>query len=378
MKHKILSLMISLTCLVWHIPSAADTVEERLRQLEQQLRSLEAQIAEQGGIIREKNRRIAELERHSTADAPSKTQQQRGLDRLEFNGLLELEAAYQHGNAESSSDFSVATMELGIAAQVNDWIRAETVLLWEEDGGDFNVDQAIVTFANPERTGFSFTAGLATLAFGEFTSHMVSDPLTLELGETRKTQGSLTYTSDGWFASAYLFHGEQENQGNHLSDYGAYAGYTDTGHNSEWMVGAGYLTNLAESELLHELSAGQADNRAAAYAVNAHWHRAAFTLIGEYLSAAEALRFDNIEAQPSAWNLEAGYQFELGGKSMTLALGYQQTKESEALGLPERRLSAMLGLDVLHNTTLKLEFAADRLYANTSDKLLTAQLAFAF
>ena len=115
----------------------------------------------------------------------------------------------------------------------------------------------------------------------------------------------------------------------------------------------------------------------------------AFVVIAEYIAAlddfqATELAFDGRGAEPSAFNVEAGYQFMLAGKDATVAIGYQGTDEAFALDLPETRVVATLSVEVMKNTSVSLEWAHDEDYDESdggtgeSANTATAQLAVEF
>ena len=53
---------------------------------------------------------------------------------------------------------------------------------------------------------------------------------------------------------------------------------------------------------------------------------------------------------------------EILGKETTFALGYQGTDEAVALDLPKHRYLATIGMQILKNTTLALEYLHDEDY----------------
>jgi hypothetical protein len=106
-------------------------------------------------------------------------------DTIHIHGLLEFGAAYHstdmnngYGSHQQGSDLSMTTVELGIGAEVNDWVSAEIVLLYEDPSGaiqiyedargetGFDVDEAIITIANAEETPFFLKAGKMFVPFG--------------------------------------------------------------------------------------------------------------------------------------------------------------------------------------------------------------------
>ena len=362
----------------WQGAALADmSVEERLQRMEQRLKYLETRVKSQDEVIQEKERQIAELKGGG------------GLGEwwqgVEMSGVVEVEASHTDRSGFSGgdeSDIAVATVELGIDARINDWTRANVTLLYEEDDTPLDVDAATLTIGNSDVTPLYFTAGKMALPFGHFESHMVSDPLTLELGETFETVALLGFESDGLYGSAYLFNGDQDDGDDEINDLGLNLGYAWERDDFSGDVGVSYLSNLADSDgvgghLDDNVGLGGAiSDDVAGWGVHAVLASGPFSFVGEYVTVADGfaateMQFNGGTAEPSAWNLEAGYSFELAGRESTFAVGYQETDEAVALGLPESRLSAALAVALMENTTLAFEWAHDEDYAVTDNDAVT-------
>lgn len=332
--------------------------------------------------------------------------------KLEIAGLIEVEAAYlapDEGRRES--DVTLATFELGIAAQVNAWLQATASLLYEQDVTDLEVDIASLTIANPEMTPLFLTAGQIYLPFGVYATNLVSDPLTQELGEARETAIQLGFARGDLSGSAYLFNGDNQVDGaNQIGSWGASLGYAHAQDDRAWSLGIGYLNDLGDSDTLQEATN---DNRVAAFdaasadgadpgdvsvdpsertggwTLNASATLGPFNAIGEYLSAtddfdADSLSFREGGARPAAWNIEAGFSFPVMGRKSIAALAYQGTRESLALELPRERWSVGWSIEILDQTSLSFEWARATDYASSdggtgnSDDSVSAQLAVEF
>ncbi len=92
------------------------------------------------------------------------------------------------GNTDSASDLTLATAQLGLGIEVNEYFSGKLIVLFEEDteGDDrIEVDETTVNLASGPWSG---RIGRQYLPFGHFHSHFISDPLTLEL--------SASYLSD--------------------------------------------------------------------------------------------------------------------------------------------------------------------------------------
>jgi hypothetical protein len=99
-----------------------EALKARLQAVESQVRDQALKSQEQDRALAEKNRQLQAL--------VSKPEIRRGPDfsgdwfnSVEIGGVVEFEGSYEDpDDGDSSSDFVVATAEIGIAAQVNDWV----------------------------------------------------------------------------------------------------------------------------------------------------------------------------------------------------------------------------------------------------------------
>lgn len=324
---------------------------------------------------------------------------------IEIAGLIEVEASYLSPyEGDSESDIVLATAELGIRSQVNDWVEAGISFLYEQDETDLEVDVAYLTLANADVSPLFLTAGQVYVPFGVYETNLVSDPLTLDIGEARETALQLGFEQSGFSGSLYVFNGDNNIKGkDRIGSWGANLGFSQESDDRSWSVGAGYISDLGDSDTLHE---SINDNRVAGaelnpdlsidptertggWTLNAAASFGPFSLIGEYLSATDdfdpaSLDFKGEGARPSAWNIEVGYSFRLLGRESVAAVAYQGTREALALELPKERWLLGWSIEIFDRTSLSLEWARDRDYGardggtGKSGDTLTAQLAVEF
>ncbi|MCB1926206.1 MAG: hypothetical protein KDJ27_21145, partial [Gammaproteobacteria bacterium] len=113
-------------------PAAAASFDDELAAIKARLNALEAQVRDQNAVILEKDREIAELKAASNGDGDNAGGS--WMQRVEISGAVEIEANHHSPYVgDNTSDVVVATAEIGIAAQINDWTSAEITLLYEED-----------------------------------------------------------------------------------------------------------------------------------------------------------------------------------------------------------------------------------------------------
>ena len=308
---------------------------------------------------------------------------------VKLSGLVEVEVSNNDPyEGDSTSDITAATVELGLAAQINPWVSAEVVLLYEDNGDTpLDVDVATITAASPH--GVSFTGGQFYVPFGSFETNQISDPLTLEIGETRESAIQFGYQAGAFSGAVYMFNGtNKENSGaaDKVDNFGVVLGLSGEGYS----FGVGYINDIGDSDSLQDaLSTNNVLSHVGGQTVNAMFEFGSFSVIGEYLAASDKFQASELDfkgqgAEPKAWNVELAYGFELGGKGATFAVAYQGTEEALALELPETRTLATLSVDLLENTSLAFEIAKDEDYSvadggtGKSANTVTAQLAVEF
>jgi len=399
---KSLVLLISIFCVVMLSGVQTAFCEMSNYELEQEVKVLKKQLKERKGIL-------------DKFDAFEKWS-----ERLSFSGLIEVEAFTMDGyNGEDESDITLATVELGLDAQIADWVSGQIVLLWEEDDTEpMDVDVGTITLGNMKMFPIYLTAGKMYVPFGNFESNMIQDPLTLEIGETRESAVQVGFEHSGFYGSVYTFNGDIDENGedNEVKCFGANAGYAFENDNISFDIGAGWINNLIDSDGLgdrfEEMIEGYATDTGSetgwalrdyvdGFAVHAIINFGPATLIGEYVGAADdiewnvsddtagatmaALGRNPVEktGEPKAWNLELAYTVEVMSKETTFALGFQGTDDLAGI-LPEERYMASIGVGIAENTSFTLEYLHDEDYdqneGGTGDDadMVTVQLAIEF
>ena len=321
-------------------------------------------------------------------------EQQSGT-QLSVGGVIEVEAAYMDTEDGEESDITLATVEVAIDGEISESLNTHLLFLYEEDATDPPVlDEGIITISNLADTPFYLSAGLMYVPFGNYETNLLSDPLTLELGETQQTALQLGYEGDQFYASLFIFNGETREQGDDdkIEHFGANLGYGIETDRFDFTIDLSYLNNLADSDAIQDAVTNTDNLRdtVGGYAAHAKLGMGPFTLIGEYLAASSSFdqnditTFDGSDAKPQSWNLELGYDFSLAGKEATAAVAIQNSDEAQAFGLPEQRIAAALSVGIMENTALTLEWSQEEDYS-TSDggtgdgtDIVTAQLAVEF
>ncbi|MFO7559364.1 MAG: LbtU family siderophore porin, partial [Desulfobacterales bacterium] len=312
---------------------------------------------------------------------------------------------------ENSSDISLSTAELGIEASINEWVTGNLVFLYEEDETDFDIDEGFITIENGKKMPFYLKAGKMYVPFGQYQSEMISDPLTLEIGETNETAVLAGFASNGFDLNLYAFKGDtmESADDERVTHFGASVTYAREFENGSIDVGAGYLSSLmdsgglsnslAERETGIRETGGSADANllqeaqfVGGFSVYGILSAGPVTVIAEYVGAVEEYESDYTDAggaeatiafQPEAYGLEVDYAFTVLEKDAFVGAAYQRTDEMGGI-LPETRYLACVGAEIFSSTVLSLEYAHDEDYdaadggTGESADRVTAKLAIEF
>jgi len=318
-------------------------------------------------------------------------------ERVTLSGVVEVEAASAEDfDGNDTSDITLATVALGLDAEITEWVNAHILLLYEEDDTEpMDLDEGTITLGNLEKFPLYFTAGKMYVPFGYFESNMISDPLTLELGETRESAALVGFEVSDFYGSLYTFNSDINETGDDdtIASFGANAGYGYENDNMSLDIGADWINNIAATDIFKgyfgDVGITEVQDYPSGLTVHLTLGYGPFMLIGEYLGALDAFQVDELEfngtgAEPSAWNLEVAYTREIKGKETTFAVGYQKTDEALALELPEERILATIGVEIWKYTSLALEYLHDEDYSladggtGNDANAATVQLAVAF
>ncbi len=305
-------------------------------------------------------------------------------EHIRIGGLIEVGVAwqdleYRDGSSEDDSDLCLTTVELGIEAEVNEWVNAGALLLYEDptsfegenDETSVDLDEGWITIGNTEAYPLYFSAGKMYVPFGALLTHfpddpLIDQPLTLLLGETSEKAALLGVEHHGFSVSGYLFNGDVDESGedNHVESYGFDANYSfDDEEGFDLLVGVSYLSNIADSDGLSE-EIDEVEDYVGGFDAYLHVGYARFFVDVEYMTATEDFEptelttGDGDGAEPAVWNVEVGYNWDWG-RNLEIALKYAGSDESEHLGLPEDRYGVCLNQEIFESVIVSLAYLND-------------------
>jgi len=343
---------------------------DRLKQVEQQLNEMKAvpEPSRAGGVGF-----LSDLE-----------------DRITINGLLEFGAAY---------DLCMTTVQLGIAAEVNDWVNAEMVLLYEDptfdnDETSVDIDEAFITIGNTEKMPAFLKAGKMYVPFGALFEHFPDDPfldtpLTVMLGEVLEKAVLIGAEWKGFTVSAYTYNGdvEEDSSGdNVIESYGFDANYAfeNETYGLDMLIGGSYISNIADSDCSMEGAlVGDIEDYVGGADAYFHVGYQGIFLDAEYMAATEEFGHGelytgsdgNAAARPEVWNFEIGYNYNWW-RNLEIALKYAGSSDCGGLGLPEDRYGINFNQEIFDNTILSVGYMYDEYDDNDADGRDTRDLVF--
>jgi hypothetical protein len=350
----------------------AHALNQETEQLLELLQNKKVITGEDADSFRRTLKKEMTEEKAEAVQPAGKSLLQKINERVTLGGLVEVEAtASEDYEGANESDISLATVELGLDAEITDWVNGHILLLYEEYGSPLDVDEGFIMLGNLEQFPLYFAAGKMYVPFGAFETNLISDPLTLELGENSENAAQVGFEISGFYGSLYAFNGDIDETGedNKIENFGVNAGYGFESDTVSLNLGAGWINNIASSDTLTDYFDDTIQDYVAGFTARMNIGYGPFSLIAEYLGAVDSfqalteLGFKGHGAQPKAWNLEAAYAVEIKGMETTFALGYQGTDEALELELPEERLLASIGMEIVENVYVGLEYLHDKDYS---------------
>ncbi|MFZ2633883.1 MAG: LbtU family siderophore porin [Desulfosalsimonadaceae bacterium] len=348
--------------------------------------------------IEELSRRIEELEKK-----PSEGPDLSGwLDKITLSGLLEAEAGYSKFEPDTSgepddeeSDITLSTFELGLDIELNEHVSGHALALWEEDDTEpMDLDEGFITFTGTEEIPAYLHVGKLYVPFGVYDTVFISDPATLELGETRESAVFAGYHPEMVDVFAGAFNGDVIEVGkkNHINGFftGVRLGLSeDESRAFDLTGGVSYLSNIADSDGLSE--ANDTDDDGAPDGVDdlvggvsahvcASFKQCVFCS-AEYVGAlddfkAGELTFagENETVRPSAWTVELSC---VHPSNVGCGLKYEGTDDCGGF-LPENTYGGTIFCHPFECTRLGLEYQFQEYSNDDICHGVTTQLALEF
>ena len=348
---------------------------------------------------------------------------------VEFGGVVQLSASHEQSYGGGSTTSTAAEqLELGIGIELHKWVGTEVIWIHEhedeEAGDEHGHDLGFLTatvIVGPHEGSWWLKGGVQFLPFtlfelasvhavhdatiGPFESSAIVDPLSFEYGEKLEKSLQLGVSVGQFEGSLFGFYGDDPRSSGNRAGYGAAIGYKDALDNgAEFAVNLSFIDDLGgldlfAEELFEETGAadgahlgsnGNEDDAVPGWAAATQFAFQDLTVTGEFMIAQErfspsVLTFGARGARPSVWVLEAGYAFELAGRSGEVVLASHGTSEAAGLALPASRFVAALNVDLWNERLIgTVEWVRDSDYGTSHDgtggvlNTYTAQMGIEF
>jgi len=365
------------------------TMAQRVASLERSITGLN--VSADDTRLRSVEQRVARLERSGRGSEPAPVhgnparEDEPAGPGLAIGAVVEFEAVYESQDGESATDFALATFELGVEAELAPWLKGHALMLWEEDGTEpVDLDEAAITIGGTDGMPLCIEAGKLYVPFGAFETRLVSDPIALDLGETRESALVFGYGAGIVELQVAVFNGDlDENDDDHIGDVVCAVGFAP-GAGTE--LGVYWTSDLGESDGLEEQIA---ENLAAGAPAPAAYEGVGgagvffsvdvepVALCGEFLAALgdfEAGLLGDTALSPNAWYTELALTLN---ESWELAVRVEGSEDLP--GAPSLQYGAAVACALSESAGLALEYQHGTFDGEAGDRdAVTGQMAIEF
>jgi outer membrane murein-binding lipoprotein Lpp len=316
---------------------------------------------------------------------------------LIVSGKVEGQGIYSSTfNSSHTSRIDLSAAELDLIPVVNSWAGGFVSFKYDNsqapnqpltNNSRVHVDQGYLTFGNLNRLPFYLTIGQFYVPFGNYSSLMISSPMTQQIFQTRARALEIAYQhpcDQGPYAQVYAFNGDTNTKNNdNINNLGANVGFSYS-HGDAWNIDSsvGVIANVADSLGMQQtnlptgfagFSVGNNEalaRQVAGVAAHVNFGVGHFGMNTEFATAAsqfapQDLMYNGHGARPAAMNLEGYYNFRAWNRPSAVVASYGQSWQALALGAPQYRYEASVLTSVWRNTLQQIEFRHDVNYSGT-------------
>lgn len=291
--------------------------------------------------------------------------------------------AAAYGN-KGSSDITLNNSNVSLDFKPADWVRGHIELT----GGDysnssFSIDEAYATLGKLQDNGFFLSAGREYAPYGYYGDpHPLTPSLMQSLSQVNATMVDVGFAQPcGFYGSGYLFRGVLKapsmtgatvtNNNANVNNGGLDVGYNWNNNQMGFSLGAGWLYNISDvAAILPDLT--RYSKNVGGLALHAEGFTGPFDANITYVGALSRynttdgiipLVYQGSGAAPKAVGGQVGYGFNTMGHENRVALGYQQSYQASAIGLPQSRIEADWTVGLFTRTNLQFQYTYDKDYS---------------
>ncbi len=322
---------------------------------------------------------------------------------LNVSGAIQPLVSYQtnYGGGNNSS-ITLNDAELDLVATASTWITGFLTMEYSQtptdgpinsvDSSPVRIGRAFVTAGNLNKFPLYLSAGQMYVPFGQYTTYMITDPLTEDLGRTKalavvlggheKQDGGLTGQLYAYQGFTTISNTTAATGNANINQWGANLGYGFDVKGWSSRTTASYINNIADSVGMQSTGNGYNNgfpgfgnqpfptgpnpNEGIVHNVPGIDAReqlgyGPFNFMGEYTGAARSfdptnMSFNGHGAKPQALSVEGDYEFNAFTKPWAFSVGYGHSWQALALALPENNYLVGINVAVLRDVLATFEY----------------------
>lgn len=327
---------------------------------------------------------------------------------VELSGAVEAQGVYQDPyQGPATTDIDLTKGELDTLGYISPWVMGLISMRYDNSPLPNTTDGAqvvgagqrvansrmflrrgFITIGDLERIPFYFTIGQMFAPFGEYTSQMLTSPLTQSVGQVNDRIALLGFFEHGLYAEGYVFNAAPTtNEGvNRVDDGGVNVGYKHEGDRVSFEIGAGAIADISDAQGFQSTGAPldtfqgfgyssateELSRRVPGANVHGELDLGKLSLVTEFVSATssyaeENLSFNGKGAHPSAVHVEGDYSFTMFSNFPSVfTLAYGHSAQSLALNIPKDSYIAAITTSFWKDTIEELEYRHDQNYSSAN------------
>ncbi|QLH41467.1 MAG: LbtU family siderophore porin [Coxiellaceae bacterium] len=324
------------------------------------------------------------------------------LDRplVTISGTIEGQGQFQAPyEGSSTSTINLSRVRFDVLSYVSTWVLGLINMQYDDaplpsnvlgtgdvvNNSRVKVQRGFLTIGNLDRLPVYFSVGQMYAPYGQYSTQMLSNPITESIGQVNQRMALLGLSKSGFYGSVYGFSGSTQPSGsNTINNGGLNLGIKHSFKRFTADVGGGYILNIADSLGMQNTGASfpnffgfsaTSETEVIQHSVpgaNLHGSIATgpYTFIGEYIGTTKTfsfsdLSFNNRGARPEAMHFEAQRDFDIFTKPTVISIAFDKSWQALGLNLPQYSYTADINTSIWKNTIETLEFRHDSNYQSS-------------
>lgn len=329
----------------------------------------------ESAIIGPAAQNVVDLNANPEDDETDTEENEKWSDVIDITAAIEFELhRFRAFDKRWYTSFQVATAELDLSWYLTDWATAYTSIESDIDNDDMMVlKEGYFTIGGTEEYPYFLKTGRQFVSFGLGDGAIlgdtltISDPLTIEIFETRQDAVMFGKLWDDYRMGAYVFNRFTRFDHNHHTEFGV---TFDKGKGSDdftYDVGIDFISMIFDTDGLTDAFPGALDtDYAPGLSVHARYFKNGISIIAEAETAIQKTTFtqndEEFSLAPKAWMIELGYVTEVFSMKSYAAIDYSESYQVQG-AFAKNRILGVVGAWVLENTLVAFEVGHENDYS---------------